>query len=670
MALPGRQIEPSKPKRKRKNRAKKKTKLFKQLDNLHSQEAEATASLLSSVIEHQLRDDHINQGDNEQPYQQTTHNNISDDDDMYISFRDRTEREQENWRKVLPLMFPTFMRCSKKTFQWGDEVLWNRDWKKGCNCTASKKRQRKVDVVDLLSRKKITINFCACQPDSVRLVQMGLIGGTPQNPVTAFSIRLLRFHHMLWKLCRVRIQPFCSALDEFLDGSNPIIVSASGDRVREWRKNFSPAVDAFREMLRLEGELKIKALKLTQRQQLAANCPRCFGPRVKGKRDAEPDFIVCLDGNFQHRRHKFASAEWREDPKLPSLFLPQDAIDKWDNKMNPSNPTQKKKRKGTTGQNDDDDELLDPCSVSHTAADDARGKQTWSGCDETGLFGMACRHDHVLKFINIVQSGERGHFPVAMLDWLKTEISKFQEDQGESLVDWNYRVLYDIGCNLEKAVQKEREEGRMKFGTGAWHSYAHQRSCQIKYNPRLNPDWGMSDGEGLERIWSFLCDLIAPLRHSTKEHRLWALHFQAFFHNELSKNSSVDSMSRRMKEMNTLISESRKKLDILFLDPNYNMEKIVEQWDRQRTCQLKVICTENMKALNEKLAHLVDLEENEELKATRRKRRRGRTEADEARLLRLPDTLIVLEEEINYVIDELGADEFRNIPGASSELMK
>lgn len=86
--------------------------------------------------------------------------------------------------------------------------------------------------------------------------------------------------------------------------------------------------------------------------------------------------------------------------------------------------------------------------------------------------------------------------------------------------------------------QKEREADGLMFGTGAWHSYAHQRSCQLMYNPRLNPDWGISDGEGMERIWSALRDLIAPLRYSTKEHRLWALHLQTVFHNESAQANS------------------------------------------------------------------------------------------------------------------------------------
>ncbi|KAH9808126.1 hypothetical protein DFH28DRAFT_910754 [Melampsora americana] len=409
------------------------------------------------------------------------------------------------------------MKCSKKTFQWGDEELWNRDWKSPCDCPD--RQEKLIDVVDVLRRKKMAVTFCSCQTDLVRLVQIGLIGGSPKSPVTAFSIRLLRLFHILWKFCRVRIKPFCRAIDEFLDGKNSIILSAGGDRTREWRKPFSAAVDAYREMLNLKEQVKVKALRLTRREQLASNCPCCFGPTVKGKRSSEPNAIVCFDGNFQHRRHIAASAVWREAPKVPSLFLPQEDVDRWKDLVN--------------NVNDSTTNVADACTASHTAADDARGHQTWRGCDETGLFGMACRHDHILKFINIVKSGERNYYPMAMMDWLL----KQSESEGEA--QWKLGFLYDIGCNLEKGIKKvKRSDGRLMFGTGAWHSYAHQRSCQISYNPRLNPDWGMSDGEGMERIWSALIDLIAPLRYATKEHRLWALHLQSLFHNEAARSKS------------------------------------------------------------------------------------------------------------------------------------
>ncbi|EGG06741.1 uncharacterized protein MELLADRAFT_106450 [Melampsora larici-populina 98AG31] len=127
----------------------------------------------------------------------------------------------------------------------------------------------------------------------------------------------------------------------------------------------------------------------------------------------------------------------------------------------------------------------------------------------------------------------------------------------------------------------------------------------------------------------------------------------------------------RMKDMKKLLRESRTKLNHLLQDPSYTIDYIKAQWNRQRECQLKVIGTDSIKALTDKLAHLVDLEETLhqsqlELRDLRRKRRCTRNEADERRILRLPETLTLFEEEIDSLIDELGAEEFRNIPGADT----
>jgi hypothetical protein len=68
------------------------------------------------------------------------------------------------------------------------------------------------------------VDFCGCHPDQVRLIQMGYIGGSPKFPQTAFSIRLLRLHHIIWKHGAVAMTPFAKAIDEFLDSNNPLIL--------------------------------------------------------------------------------------------------------------------------------------------------------------------------------------------------------------------------------------------------------------------------------------------------------------------------------------------------------------------------------------------------------------------------------------------------------------
>ncbi|EGF98999.1 uncharacterized protein MELLADRAFT_113026 [Melampsora larici-populina 98AG31] len=131
-------------------------------------------------------------------------------------------------------------------------------------------------------------------------------------------------------------------------------------------------------------------------------------------------------------------------------------------------------------------------------------------------------------------------------------------------------------------------------------------------------------------------------------------------------------MIRRMKEMKKLFLDSQTRLNELCMDPTYTIDYFKAQWDRQRECQLQVIDNKSIQALTERLAHLVELEEqlkesHLELKTLRRKRHR-QTQAERHSVTTLPETMVVLEEEIDSVIEELGGDKFRNIPGATSRV--
>ncbi|KAH9809217.1 hypothetical protein DFH28DRAFT_846918, partial [Melampsora americana] len=53
---------------------------------------------------------------------------------------------------------------------------------------------------------------------------------------------------------------------------------------------------------------------------------------------------------------------------------------------------------------------------------------------------------------------------------------------------------------------------KLKFGTSFFHAYVHRWTCQLLWNPRLNPDWGLLDGEGEEWILSGLDPLVAALQ--------------------------------------------------------------------------------------------------------------------------------------------------------------
>ncbi|KAH9817361.1 hypothetical protein DFH28DRAFT_1124760 [Melampsora americana] len=285
-----------------------------------------------------------------------------------VTYQERTLCKEAHWQAVIHTLFNEFLPCSRMTFQWGHPTLWNHDWNSPCKCCDWQKHDVIIDTIDLIGRSKLSIKSCDCTTDLIRLINMG-----------------------------VRLAPFVESLDEYLDAQNSIFFVKGKDQRCDLRTCFSEAVDVYREMIRLEEEMATRALKLTALDELADNCPSCFGPKVPGLRDGEPDLIICLDANFQQRRHLAASAAWRGDTGiLPSLFIPPADVKLWKDRLE---STQDCRRAAT--------DVIDPCSAQHTAANDTRGRQTWRGCDKTGLMGMACRHDHLLKFINLVQTGER-----------------------------------------------------------------------------------------------------------------------------------------------------------------------------------------------------------------------------------------------------------------------
>ncbi|KAH9817518.1 hypothetical protein DFH28DRAFT_889730, partial [Melampsora americana] len=156
--------------------------------------------------------------------------------------------------------------------------------------------------------KQEEIQFRRCASDQVCLLRMSYIGGSPVHPLKAYSIRLLRLHHSLWKFCTVQTQGLALVVDEFLDPACPLMLVKKSKQVsliicsythpRRWRKTRASAIDAFQYMLQKKQELTISALSLSALDILAMNCPRCFGPLQHNDMADKCYFDVATDGNF------------------------------------------------------------------------------------------------------------------------------------------------------------------------------------------------------------------------------------------------------------------------------------------------------------------------------------------------------------------------------------
>ncbi|KAH9814973.1 hypothetical protein DFH28DRAFT_1221503 [Melampsora americana] len=571
----------------------------------------------------------------------------------------RRQKEEEQWKLKHDSMFPVFLSCKFKTKDWADPNLALKDWKPSCNCRL---QPRTVDVLDILSRSQVEINFCACSPnDQVRLLQAGYIGGSPQTPRAAISIRLVRTYHILWKHCTQRYKPFSEALNEILDPAFPLLVDEEHKQVTHWNRQISQAVDAYRAMLTMEENSTVIALELSVLAEMACTCPACFGPGVSKLPNGEPDVVVCMDCNFQQRRHLAASVE-RTLPTYPSLFIPPERVESMRQKMEATDTATAQKAAA---------EMVDPCTQAHTAANDVRGKKDWKGNDETGIAGMGCRHDQILRFINIVQSGEKAMYPHTLIEWiLEATAYTDQDDNGKD--GQKVAILYDIGCNIRKGIDRrnlfaeERAKERLMFATSLFHSYVHEWSCQLEYNPRLNELWGLSDGEGMERIWAALAVLVAVLRYSTKQHRLTALHFLCLHLNEKGRAQTVTKQLTRLYRTQKELGDVEFQLTTIQQRHGWDITYFRIQWERKKRVQLAAI-SKKRQAFLEELGELLDLEERlveaqAKFKALQRKKSRSsQSKTKKNQILAIPSTLVLLEDSIRRVTEKLGSPEFRAV---------
>ncbi|KAH9817362.1 hypothetical protein DFH28DRAFT_890322, partial [Melampsora americana] len=210
------------------------------------------------------------------------------------------------------------------------------------------------------------------------------------------------------------------------------------------------------------------------------------------------------------------------------------------------------------------------------------------------------------------------------------------------------------------------------FGTSVFHSHVHQWDCQLKYNPRLNENWGLSDGAGLERIWSSLAALVGALRYSTKPHRLCALNVRAQHTNRVKRMQSIQWLKQRLASSGKLFRTSAKQLQALRRrNPTCTEAYLTAQWNQQRQSQIQAMVDENSQALTLKLNQLAGLEERhqktelsrffiythaiEELQVGQAKRRQNRTASDQ---------------EIDVLVEQLGGDHYQDMPGQSSKSPK
>ncbi|EFP78023.1 uncharacterized protein PGTG_03979 [Puccinia graminis f. sp. tritici CRL 75-36-700-3] len=336
----------------------------------------------------------------------------------------------------------------------------------------------------------------------------------------------------------------------------------------------------------------------------AWRCPACFGPSPPNLNEypwmSQDKLIICLDGNFQHHHHSKASRDYNQI-RTPNMFVSQKEVDEMKAKIIDIELRQKPKDK------------RDQCTEAHKAADNKRNESSWKGCDDTGLMGCFCHHDAAIYMANINKSGEQCCFPMALLNKILNNESPHR----------HVGILYDIGCSLDKYMALRGllsdQQDRLQFATSIFHAYVHSWTCQLDYNPRFNKGWGLSDREGLERMWSYLSPLVRPLRYATQNHWLAAISHQLKYHN-----------TRGIKNLH-------KPNPFSTTGQNFTKRFFKAQWEEQR--KFKETHTDEREENRDKLVEVYEQE--------------AALEALRTWLRNTPSTYLASKQEAHELLDEL-----------------
>ncbi|KAI7942221.1 hypothetical protein MJO28_012248 [Puccinia striiformis f. sp. tritici] len=575
---------------------------------LHDQRLEST------LAQNQLYDEDITREDIEPDEGWNPPPVDSDDDFDRAVYADRARWRQKakdfNWTSVMPTLHTWYITCHIMTKNWTEGSF---DDQGRCICAPHKLTRRWVDLVDVTCQARTRFAFCQCTSDA----------------------------------------PFMVAITEWLEPRSGRLYARGKKHARELRQPFSAAVDLYRKLDNMAKDTLFSALRQTPQEiQASEGCPACFGPRPPNHADYPPrtrnKVVFCLDGNFQHRHHTNAGREHRA-PEIPRIFVPPSEFSAMQVTIRAKEielcPPSK----------------ADRCTDSHKAADDKRNEATWKGCDDTGLMGACCRHDAAIFVGNIYKSGEQRCLPVTLVDKL------IAHSEGDRQIG----ILYDIGCSLDKymgtrgLLQEHRH--RLSFGTSVFHAYVHNWICQLDYHPRLNEGWGLSDGEGLERLWSYLSPLISPLRYATRNHRLAAIAHRLKYHNwrgkrdlpKWLKKKFTSAVKRRLDARLVLEDLSQMRNPHESAVVNYTPQFFKRQWSAQRQFQ-----KEHTEAEADRRTKLVKYYKQEVVVELLRKRLQGPEIflSTEQELLDLLASITEHSEELRCQLDELtGEGDMRSV---------
>ncbi|KAF9553123.1 hypothetical protein CPC08DRAFT_646024 [Agrocybe pediades] len=402
----------------------------------------------------------------------------------------------EEWDSAKLFFKKTTLRSLGHFFQLGHPIG------KPCPCPSDAYASN-FTLFDLNGIHTVDLKYCDCDQKQllfIQLLRFGWFPATVKQPRTAFTLRLLKFFQLLTFESKTTVYEFHATLSRLSDNTGvqhiPNRYSTLLRVVREYRH--------IKMLKRSARGHHREGAAGTKEGECAVLCAACPQPATlpQGWENAPPEarFLYCLflglDANFRAKRRMISSEA--KDPSLShgwSYFVQECDYKHFLNEFGPV--------------------VVQPPSTcsNHDAVNRERATEGYAA---TGVGTCDCiRHD--MKRPNSVGDLQKGERYVNM-DYLFFSSLK-DTDLIETVVS------YDIACqwsiNLWDRMKiyprwmhvDHQNRTTYRFLIPKFHLPAHIKPCHTAYSFDFNDDVGRTDGEGVERGWSF----INPVATSTRE---------------------------------------------------------------------------------------------------------------------------------------------------------
>ncbi|KAJ6493462.1 hypothetical protein C8R45DRAFT_187933 [Mycena sanguinolenta] len=251
-------------------------------------------------------------------------------------------------------------------------------------------------------------------------------------------------------------------------------------------------------------------------------CPCCLY-KLEGEPALKIPFMATFDGNnslsrFARREREVdedgvsapgASKERLDNRIAPGdYYLPREEVDKW-------------AKEGVADLMksfavDAEGEEEDGCSERWQNMKEDVTSRAYGMYDETGIFLALCRHNFVLKVVDMVKSGELSKYPLSVTAHILNTL-------GEAAIG------YDIGCKLGKmikvhpALKDLARDKNFRALVGAFHGHGHNRLCGLENLMTYVEGVGTEPLEGCESFFSKSNALASTTRYASRFHRQQAI---------------------------------------------------------------------------------------------------------------------------------------------------